>query len=517
MPAPTTPIRLLLVEDSEPDAELVLDELERGQLAVLAERVDDEPAFVRALEATQPDLIISDLSMPGFSGYRALEIARERAPSIPFMFVSGTMGEDAAVDALHAGATDYVLKHNLARLAAAARRALAEAAERKARERSEQDLMRTQRYESLALLASGLSHDLRNVLQPISMAAAWLHDDPRDEVRKAGQLVAECAQRGLDIVASMLSFARGSHAGDERVDLRGLVDGLATLLRGSIPPNVRLQLAPIAADIELEGNHTELQQVLLNLCLNALQAMPEGGELRISTTSVDLDADFFDASEEACEGRYLAIDVTDTGIGMPEHVRSRLFEPFFTTKATGTGLGLLSCRRIIGNHRGCLRVSSVPGKGTTFTVYLPLLALRERALTIEDVPRGRGERVLIVIERAGKLSLLGSIVEDHGYVPTLAQDGALALQSLDRDGMPDAVLMEAQMTLLTGVRTSAALLERGYAGPVLLIARRDAAESGEELPPLRRVRRIDKPVDPIELLATLDEELHPMAEAERSP
>ena len=510
MRVPTAPIRLLLVEDSEPDAELVLDELARGHLGVVAERVDDEAGFTRALEASPPDLIISDLSMPGFSGYRALEIAREHAPSVPFMFVSGTMGEEAAVEALHAGATDYVLKHNLARLAAAARRALAEAAEKRARERTEQDLVRTQRYESLALLASGLSHDLRNILQPISMAAAILHEDSREEVRRAGQLGSECAQRGLEIVASMLSFARGSHAGGEHLQLRGLVDGLARLLRGSVPSNVTLKVAPIASDIELEGNHTELQQVLLNLCLNALQAMPDGGELRIDTRTEELAADFFAPAEDCAAGRHLVIDVTDTGLGMPDEVRARLFEPFFTTKPSGTGLGLVSCRRIIGNHRGCLRVRSAPGQGTTFSVYLPMLQAPASTLTLEEIPRGHGERVLIVIERAGKLALLGRIVEDHGYHPVLAQDGSLALQLLDRDGLPDVVLMEAQMSLLTGVRTCAALLERGYAGPVLLIARADTALP-EDLPPLPRVRRIDKPVDPAQLLSILHEELPVLA------
>jgi CheY-like chemotaxis protein len=314
----------------------------------------------------------------------------------------------------------------------------------------------------------------------------------------------------------MLSFARGSHAGSERVDLRGLMEGLATLLRGSIPSNVRLELAPADAAIELEGNHTELQQVLLNLCLNALQAMPDGGDLRISTTSVDLDGGFFESIEECGAGRYLAIAVTDTGVGMSGQVRARLFEPFFTTKASGTGLGLLSCRRIIGNHGGCLRVASTPGNGTTFTVYLPLAAHAGAERGVDEIPRGRGERVLVVIERAGKLSLLGSIIGDHGYSATLAQDGALALQALEREGMPDAVLMEAQMSLMTGVRTCAALLERGYDGPVLLIAPRGGTAGDDEMPPLPRVRRIDKPVVPAQLLAVLDEELHDAAD-ERSP
>jgi signal transduction histidine kinase len=500
------PVKVLLVEDSELDAELVLHELSRDDLQVIAERVEDEPAFVEALQRFAPDLVISDLSMPAFSGYRALEIARERSPLTPFMFVSGTMGEEAAVEALRAGATDYVLKQNLARLAAAAKRALAEAAGRRAREQVEQDLTRTQRYESLALLASGLSHDLRNILQPISMAAALLHEDPREDMRKVGTLIEECTRRGLDIVASMLSFARGSHGASERVGLHTLFTGLGMLLRGTVPSAVTLTIDPADPSIELEGNHTELQQCLLNLCLNALQAMPAGGALRLRAFTVVLDDGFFEPDEPAAPGPWLRLEVSDTGIGISDEVRAHLFQPFYTTKVTGTGLGLLSCRRIVGNHRGFLRIRSEQGVGTTFEVYLPLPTLHDAEASFNDIARGNGERVLVVIERAGKLSLLGGMIESHGYQVTLAQDGALALQSLDRDGMPDAVLMDSQMNLMTGVKTLSALLERNFAGPLVLITSRDSTID-EELPPLRRVRRIDKPVDPVQLLAVLAEEI----------
>ncbi|HEU4662583.1 MAG TPA: response regulator, partial [Dokdonella sp.] len=220
-------LRVLLVEDSELDAELVLDQLRDDGLEPEWLRVEDEPSFVDALASFSPGIVISDLSMPAFSGYRALELARAAAPRVPFLFVSGTMGEEAAVEALRRGATDYVLKDNLARLASAVRRALDEAEQKRARDAAEAELLRVQRYESLALLASGLSHDLRNVLQPIAMGVAMLHDDPNEEIRKVGRLIGESTQRGLDIVASMLSFARGSRAAVHRIAIGSLVDGLA--------------------------------------------------------------------------------------------------------------------------------------------------------------------------------------------------------------------------------------------------------------------------------------------------
>ncbi|MGH8173737.1 MAG: response regulator, partial [Rhodanobacteraceae bacterium] len=293
----TSPLRILLVEDSEPDAELIVDHLRDDGLAVDARRVEDEESFSSALEEFPPDVILSDLSMPEFSGYRALELARRMKPETPFIFVSGTMGEEAAVEAVRSGAIDYVLKNGLARLPSSVRRALREAEERKARSSAEQNLVRGQRYEGLALLASGLSHDLRNVLQPISMGAAMLLEEDNEQVRKVGLLVQDCAQRGLDIVTSMLTFARGARTTMEKVKIAALLEGLGMLLRGSVPRNVSLVIERPSSDLEVEGNYTELQQCLLNLSLNALQAMPDGGTLELGATPFELDEKFFSTGE----------------------------------------------------------------------------------------------------------------------------------------------------------------------------------------------------------------------------
>jgi signal transduction histidine kinase len=502
---PLPRLRILLVEDSELDAELLLAELGDDGLEFDAERVETEAEFVATLGSFAPDLIVSDLSMPEFSGHRALEIARARVPQTPFLFVSGTMGEETAVEALRSGATDYVLKQNLARLASAVRRALAEAEQRRTRAGVEAELLRVQRYESLALLASGLSHDLRNVLQPISMGVSMLQDDPREDIRKVGRLISDCTQRGLDIVASMLSFAKGSRSAVHRIGVESLLDGLVVLLRGSLG-NIELRVDAPDATIEVEGNPTELQQCLLNLSLNAIQAMPEGGVLSLASEPVTLDDSFFENDEPRAPGRYLRIAVSDTGIGMSEDVRSHLFRPFFTTKEQGTGLGLLSCRRIIANHLGFMRLASEPGRGTTFSIYLPLPAA-VGAGSAEDIPFGHGERVLVVIERESKLVLLRDIIESHGYAVSAAENGAVALLTIENEGLPDIVVMDARMSLMTGVRTAAKLLEMDYAGPLLLIAGPERETIAQDLPPMRRIRFIDRPVDPDKLLTVLAEEL----------
>jgi len=502
-----TPIRILVVEDSELDAELVMDQLVSDGLVVDWRRVDAERDFIAALDEAVPDVIISDLSMPDFSGYRALEIARERAPGTPFLFVSGTMGEEAAVEAVRGGATDYVLKHSMTRLASSVRRALREAEERTARSHAEKSLLRAQRYEGLALLASGLSHDLRNVLQPITMGASMLLELDDERAKKIGTLVQDCAERGLDIVTSMLTFARGARMTVERVKVRSLLEGLSLLLRGSTPRNVELDIALPPDDLEIDGNYTELQQCLLNLCLNALQAMPDGGRLEIGAEPEELLPEFFADDEAASPGAYLRIGIKDTGIGMSEEVKANIFKAFFTTKKDGTGLGLLSCRRILDNHKSYIRVETAPGKGTKFTLYFPLATVTASAEVAHEPPQGSGQRVLIVMEKASTLSLVSDTLRSNGYTVSAAQSGSAALQEIESYGLPDLLLVEEEMSLMTGVRTLSALLDRHYEGPVIMIVRKGGVANADELPPVKRIRFVEKPIESTALLEAVAAEI----------
>jgi signal transduction histidine kinase len=500
-------IRVLLVEDEVNDAELIIDELSGDDLEIESQRVDDEVGFREALVNFNADIVIADLSMPAFSGYRALEILRESDRNLPFIFVSGTIGEDAAIRALKAGATDYLLKGRLARLPSAARRAVLQARESIAREHAERELMRAQRFESLAMLAAGLSHDLRNILQPLLLTADVLMERDEEDLHKHAELVGDCARRGLEMVASMLSFARGARVETERVKLSALFDALAMLLRGSVPNNIELVLKRPNDDVVIEGNHTELQQCLLNLSLNALQAMPEGGNLTLSAEPSAVDDSFFLEGELQTPGAYLKLLVSDTGIGIDEDVRSNLFRPFFTTKQTGTGLGLVSCKRIVANHRGYLRVISEPGQGTTFEVYLPLEGTEAASDDSAPLPVGKGERVLVVVERLGKQTMLSDSLELNGYDVTTAGSGSHALQKIDALGIPDIVVMDADLALMSGVRTIAALLDRGYDGPLILLVKDGEVIDRDGLPPVRHMRFIEKPVSLHLLLRSVRDEL----------
>ncbi|HET7664412.1 MAG TPA: response regulator [Rhodanobacteraceae bacterium] len=501
-------IRIVLVEDVPADAEMTIDDLREDGIDCEVRCVDNESDYVDALDTFKPDIVLSDLGLPSFNGYQALSLLRQRTAFIPFIFVTGTMGEEMAVEALRQGATDYILKSNTMRLAAAVRRAVREAEEQRARQSAEDELIRTQRFESLALLAGGLSHDLRNLLQPMLLVADTLdaYTDDAQLVRLA-ELLRGCGQHGLEMVSSMLAFARGTRR-IQSVQVDELFQALGLLLKGSVPRAVALHIDEDVGDLSFEANHTELQQCLLNLSLNAIQAMPEGGVLTVSAHDCELDADFFHADETAAPGRYICLTVTDTGPGMTPEVLAHLFQPFFTTKGGGTGLGLVSCRRIVDNHGGVMRLHSALGEGTRVHMYLPPSAARsEPRPTVGSTPGGKGERILVVEEEAAQLSLLTGVLDGSGYKVHASQSGTAALQSLQAEGLPALVVMDADMSLLTGVRTLAALLERDYHGAVLLLIRPDAPPDLNDLPPLEHLGTLDKPVHADALLRAVREAL----------
>ena len=508
-------IRVLIVEDDPLDAELAIEELRRSGLHFESQCVDDEAGFRSALIGFLPDIVVSDLSLPGFSGERALDLLTEATPETPFIYFSGTIGEEAAIEAMNRGASDYVLKNNPVRLAPSVNRALRDAADRRARTLAETGLVRAQRFESLGLLAGGLSHDLRNILQPLLITADTIsdHDDP--QVRKFGSLVGDCAQRGLEMVASMLSFARGARNQRERIKVGQMFGAIKLLLKPTVPSRIDLVINKPEPDISIDGNQTELQQTLLNFCLNAIQAIPDRGSLTLSATEEVLDDEFFTATESARGGNYLRIDITDTGTGMSDEILGNLFKPFFTTKDDGTGLGMVSCQRIVDHHHGYLRVDSAVGRGTSVSIHLPSEGVAHaHCEAIADIPFGNGEHILLVIERAGQLSLVCDSLHTHGYFPIGASDGAQAIQKIEEYGLPAMVVMDAELKLMSGVRTLSALLERNYQGPVLLKARPDMPPDFDDYPPNLPLRVINLPVVVSEMLRAVHDML---LESKKSP
>ncbi len=539
-------LRLLLVEDSEADAELLARELKRAGFAVECARVQTAAQVQAALDRGSWDIVVGDNSMPGFSGREALEIVRSRGLDIPFIFVSGTMGEDLAASALEAGAGDALAKGDLRRLVPVIRRELREARDRRAasdlvehapvgiyrstpagrftsvnaalvrilgyashdellaldmardvyadpeerRRLVEQDtytnqvyeeleatwkkrdgtrirvqlsvraqrdgagqvefyetfvrditnqrqleaqLAQAQKMEAIGRLAGGVAHDFNNLLTVIlSYSELLLEDLPagssdREDVAQ----IRKAAQGAGELTRQLLAFSRQQVLQPKVVDLNAAVSGIERLLARVLREDIKLRctLAQDAGTIRVDPG--QLEQVIMNLAVNARDAMPQGGLLTIETANVDLDEAYLRAHPVAKPGPYVMLAVTDTGTGMDAATQARIFEPFFTTKdaGKGTGLGLATVQGIVQQSDGFIWLYSEPDHGTVFKIYLP--RVDEPASRADDAPEvdTRGtETVLVVEDVAAVRAVTREMLQRYGYHVLDAADGAAALQ-----------------------------------------------------------------------------------------
>jgi PAS domain S-box-containing protein len=552
-------LRVLVLEDNLLDAELAILTLDQAGYACKWDCVDTREAFLRCLAQQAYDLVISDYNLPTFDGLSAVQLLRQRDPDLPFILVSGTLGEETAIESLKAGATDYVIKSHLARLSPVVARALRERDEQRQRREAEaryrdlfenandmiytrdlhgyftsmngmgerltgysrqellsmsleqllspeclsrraewvvkrQDelvlsaaeelefirkdgarvfvevgsrliyengrptgvqgiardvserkraeeerkhledqLLQAQKMESIGTLAGGIAHDFNNMLTAIigniqlvleSTPPTSLDYPLLAEVEKA-------ATRATALTRQLLTFSRRQPLERRTIDLNGTINELSQMLRRLIGENVDVtirldgELAPIFAD------PAQIQQVVMNLAVNARDAMPGGGSLQIVTRGVLLD-------EQACRnypwahpGRYAQLVVGDTGAGMDAELQQRIFEPFFTTKerGKGTGLGLSVVYGIVKQHEGFVELESAPGRGTTFTIFLPAAAVAHGVVVpaVSPMVRGGSETILVAEDEESLRYLASTVLERLGYTVILAEDGLEAV------------------------------------------------------------------------------------------
>ncbi|MCC5807724.1 MAG: PAS domain S-box protein [Opitutales bacterium] len=347
-----------------------------------------------------------------------------------------------------------------------------------ARKRMEEEFVRVQRMESIGALAGGIAHDLNNLLAPILMSVGLLKEDVVGEQQKSVvEMIERSAVRGRELVRQILSFARGVDGERKPVEIREVVDEMRLIIEKSFPKDIEIRLEvppslpPVLADV------TRLNQVLLNLCLNARDAMPSGGVLRITAKAVEVDAHY--AAMEGLDegGAYVVCEVADTGTGMTADVRNRIFEPFFTTKEAGkgTGLGLSTALGIIRGHGGFLHVYSDPGRGSVVKAYLPQAtagAEPGRGQSADgpgrETPRGRGQLILVADDEAAVLELTRRTLEAYGYSVVTAEDGAraVALLALRREEI-DLVLTDMMMPVMGGGAVISAIRRIQPAIPVI--------------------------------------------------
>jgi two-component system cell cycle sensor histidine kinase/response regulator CckA len=452
-----TPLRALLVEDSENDALLLIRELRRGGYDVSHRRVDSAAAMHAALDGGKWDIVISDYSMPGFSGTEALALLRKRNADTPFIFVSGTIGEEMAVSALKSGAQDYLLKGNLARLQSAVERTLDEAEGRRERRRLETQVNQLRRFEAIGRLAGGIAHDFNNVLGSI-LGWAELGQADLPEGHRAGERLRKIqaqAERAALLTRQLLAFARRQVLQPQNLDVNALLTESISLMGKVIGENVQIGLS-LAKDLAPAwADASQLEQIVMNLCINARDAMPGGGRLTIETQMAEVKPGAEEYRSYFRPGRYVQLTVKDTGTGMDVATLEHIFEPFFTTKEVGkgTGLGLATVYGIVKQHNGIIDVDSEPGHGTRFRVYLPVgsgvVAAREKK-PVTEVSRGT-ETILVAEDNDDLREAAREMIEALGYRVLLAHDGEEAVQLFtENQNALDLVLLDVVMPRMNG-------------------------------------------------------------------
>ena len=303
----------------------------------------------------------------------------------------------------------------------------------------DRQLLRTQRLESVGRLASGIAHDLNNILSPVLLGADLLLDSVQDPGgRDLLDMIKTSSQRGAAILRQLLLFGRGEEDGHGALALEPLIRDMLKIVAETFPKNVSVQ-SRVAPDLPaVLGNVTHLHQVLMNLCINARDAMPAGGRLTLDARAETVDADLAKACAAPATGPHVVLEVADTGSGIPPEILDKIFDPFFTTKPAGqgTGLGLSTVLGLVRSHRGFIRVDSRPGAGTRFRIYLPAAPAEgpaTPAAAAAALPPGHGEGILVVDDEPAARDVVRQILERHGYRVFAVAGGAEALALYDRD------------------------------------------------------------------------------------
>ena len=436
------PLRILIVEDSEDDAALVLRFANHHRTPPEWKRVETLLQMQEALNEGHWDLVISDYHLPKFSGPEAIKTLRKLDSEIPLIIVSGTVGEDTAIEALKMGATDYVLKSNLGRLSSSIDRALKEHRTRVEKREAELQLQQAQKMDSIGRLAGGVAHDVNNVLAAITlfaeMAIDQIQENHLDQAKKYLEDILKAQDTAASIIRQLLVFSRRRMGPLLTIDFSSALVGIQPLITRLIGENITLVIKGTQEPLSVSADKTQLEQIVLNLVVNARDAMPQGGHLTLSIDSQQLDTMPPDLRLPLTSGKYIVLTSTDSGCGMPVDVLQHLFEPFFTTKepGKGTGLGLSVIYGILRQANGSIRVSSIPNQGTTFQIFWPAALANiqtQKDSSIkkkEAIPKVGPLSILLVEDENALRTILAATLRKQGHTVFEAIHGEEALQKI---------------------------------------------------------------------------------------
>ncbi len=379
----------------------------------------------------------------------------------------------------------------------------------------EEQFLRTQRLESIGTLASGVAHDLNNILLPIMMAAPILREeiDPIER-EKFLDIVEGSAKRGANIIKQVLTFARGADGDHILLQPIYLLEEVASIAGQTFPKSIALRTSYDEHIRSLEADPTQLHQVLLNLCINARDAMPNGGQLCLGAENFDVDEHYASMTPGATVGPHVMLQVTDTGTGIPKDVIDKIFDPFFTTKniGEGTGLGLSTVAGIVKSHGGFINLESKPGH-TSFKIFLPAQETLDTvgALPAESIlPRGDGQIILVVDDEPSIREVAQLILESYGYKVLVAEDGPEALALFAQQaGKVAAVVTDLAMPLMSGLMLVRALRRIEPGLKIIVSTGRNDDSQEEQMAALKVAGYLMKPFTTRNLLFKLNHVLHP--------
>ena len=464
------PLHVLHLEDEPNDAALIQSALEADGIVCTITCVKDEEGFVAALRQGGTDLVLSDYSLPTFDGLSALRMVHAQYPNLPVILVSGTLGEELAIDALKNGATDYVLKERLGRLAPAVRRAMQGVEERSDHKRMEAQFIEAQKMEVIGQLAGGVAHDFNNILSVILGYSELILEklDPKDRLREDVEQILHASERAAALTRQLLFFSCRQKVQPVVLNLNDVARDLDKMLHRLIDENIEMTIVPGKQIGRVSADPGYVGQVLMNLVVNARDAMPNGGRLTIATRDVNFDENFPLIPAGMTPGRYVLLSVSDTGSGMTDDVKERLFEAFFTTKpkGKGTGLGLATCRSIVEQSNGHIDVTSAIDSGTTFKIYFPRVEqpLDVAVRPVQPGPLPRGTETLLVVEDEPSVRHLArTVLEGQGYEVLSASNGQDALHvAHDHQGAPVRLVVTDLIMPLMGGKVMAEWLKTTY-------------------------------------------------------
>lgn len=454
-------LRLLILEDSMEDVMLLKRHLRQGGVQYVECAVETEEDFVNQLGEFNPSIVLADYNLPTFNGLKALEIVRNKNKHLPFILLSGVAGEELAMDALLLGATDYVLKNRLGRLIPSINRAVREIDEQKKNKELEERFNQSQKMEAIGKLAGGVAHDFNNILMAIKMNTefALKEIETNSQAHEDLNEVLTLANRASSLTRQLLAYSRKQVLELKVVHLNQVVENINKMLSRIIGEDIELNfhLEPNLPYVKVDEG--QFEQVIMNLVVNARDAMPNGGLLTLETRKVVLDEEYTKSYLDLNAGEYVLIAVSDNGEGIEPDIFKNIFDPFFTTKeqGKGTGLGLSMVHGIVKQSGGDIHVYSEVGEGTTFRIYLPTvkenIKVASNGTELIDL-NGRG-RILVVEDEDSVRKAITRTLEKHGYSVLKANCGEEALEIYESNTEPvDLLLTDVVMPGMNGKELS---------------------------------------------------------------